>query len=323
MTLISDLFSHRYGHSLELNRLEKATGDGTVNFVGRAARGNGVTARVRRVEGVEPAKAGCITVALGGQGGAGVAFLQPFPFYCGRDVMILTPLVSMTEQELLWWVTCISANRFRFGFGRQANKTLPSLVLPSSTMIPDWVSSGDLGQFDDMRSAKSSKSVELPHIDTWKPFKIEKLFDIEKGARLTKQAMNAGQTAFVAAIDSNNGVRQAVDIEPNHKGNTITVNYNGSVAEAFYQPSPYWASDDVNILYPKFPLNPSIGLFICTLIRREKFRFSYGRKWHLDRMNEAVLRLPVGQDGEPDYALMKRYIDALPFSRTIDRAAPG
>ena len=114
---------------------------------------NGVTARVKPIDDLEPAAAGNVTVALGGQGGAGVAFLQPFPFYCGRDVMILKAKAEMTDQEKLWWATCITANRFRFGFGRQANRTLAELVMPNK--IPKWVSTTNLDQFDGAKNALS------------------------------------------------------------------------------------------------------------------------------------------------------------------------
>ena len=46
-----------------------------------------------------------------------------------------------------------------------------------------------------------------------------------------------------------------------HKGGTITVSYNGSVGETFYQEEPFWASDDVNVLYPKFNLTKNIAMF--------------------------------------------------------------
>ena len=91
MPKIEELFNLEYGHSLELNRLERSSGNDAINFVGRAARNNGVTARVIPIASLTPAPAGTITVALNGQGGAGVAFLQPFPYYCGFHVMILTP----------------------------------------------------------------------------------------------------------------------------------------------------------------------------------------------------------------------------------------
>lgn len=77
-----------------------------------------------------------------------------------------------------------------------------------------------------------------------------------------------------------------------HEGNTITVNYNGSVDEAFYQEQPFWASDDINVLYPKFALNKYIAIFLTTIIRQDKYRFNYGRKWHKKRMEISTMKLP-------------------------------
>lgn len=319
MTIVSDLFNLEYGHSLELNALEQSGNLDAVNFVGRAARKNGVTARVKPIEGLAPASAGTLTVALGGQGGAGVTFLQPFPYYCGRDVMILKPKKAMTDQQKLWWATCISANRFRFGFGRQANRSLAKLVLPSACSIPNWVNGINLHQFDGAAAPASDASPATLSTDAWAEFQYDKLFEIKKGQRLTQAAMTIGDTPFIGSIDRNNGYRQHVAASANHLGNTITVNYNGSVAEAFYQPEPFWASDDVNVLYPQFDLNPYRAMFICALIRREKFRFNYGRKWHLERMNEAIIKLPITKLGEPDWAFMEVYIKALPYSSSIQR----
>jgi hypothetical protein len=258
-----------------------------------------------------------VTVALGGQGGAGVAFLQPFPFYCGRDVMILTAKGKMTDQEKLWWAICITANHYRFGFGRQANKSLPTLVLPSENKIPNWVNEANLEPFGSAQDAVSKSVPKALKTEAWSAFRYDALFDIKKGQRLTKETMKIGDTPFIGAIDANNGQRQRVSAKPNHEGNTITVTYNGSVAEAFYQPVPYRASDDVNVLYPKFPLNKYVGMFLCVLIRREKFRYNYGRKWHLDRMNETTMRLPVTEEGKPDWLFMEDYVKSLPFSKSM------
>jgi len=167
MTTVSELFVCEYGHSLELNSLQLSAERDAVNFVGRAARGNGVTARVKPIEGLAPANAGSVTVALGGQGGAGVAFLQPFPFYCGRDVMILTARAEMTDQEKLWWAICITANRYRFGFGRQANKSLPTLVLPSQNKIPNWVNMTNLEPFGAAQGAVSKSLPKALKTEAW------------------------------------------------------------------------------------------------------------------------------------------------------------
>ncbi len=74
----------------------------------------------------------------------------------------------------------------------------------------------------------------------------------------------------------------------------------------------------MNVLYPKFNLTPAIALFITTLIRQEKYRFNYGRKWHMDRMKESCIRLPVKTDGTPDWNFMEQYIKSLPYSSQIE-----
>lgn len=151
----------------------------------------------------------------------------------------------------------------------------------------------------------------------WRPFALSQLFDIKKGKRLTKANMAEGEVPFIGSIDGNNGVSNFVGQEASHPGNTLTVNYNGSVAEAFYQAVPYRCSDDVNALYPKFEMTPAIGLFLATLIRREKYRFNYGRKWHLDRMTQSTIRLPVKDDGAPDWEWIENYIKTLAFSAQL------
>lgn len=152
----------------------------------------------------------------------------------------------------------------------------------------------------------------------WKWVPLGDLFNVKKGKRLTKFNQTVGTTPFLGAIEDNNSVTAYIGQRPTHQGGTISVNYNGSVAEAFYQPDPFWATDDINVLYPKnFELNPARALFITTLIRKEKYRFNYGRKWHLDRMKETRLFLPVTTTGAPDWTFMEEYINKFPFADRI------
>ncbi|MDT8447617.1 MAG: N-6 DNA methylase [bacterium] len=166
-------------------------------------------------------------------------------------------------------------------------------------------------------SPKRSSPAPPINLEAWRWFELQEIFDLKKGKRLTKEAMQLGETPFIGAIDSNNGYREWIADLPNHQSCTLTVNYNGSVAEAFYQPEPFWASDDVNVLYPKFAMTPAIGLFICAIIRMEKYRFNYGRKWHLERMKESRIKLPVDPDGNPDWDYMQNYVESQPFSSQI------
>ncbi len=155
-------------------------------------------------------------------------------------------------------------------------------------------------------------------ISNWGSFKYGDIFEVKKGKRLTKEDFTCGDTPFIGAIDSNNGYRDFIGQEPIHEANTITVNYNGSVGEAFYQPKPFWASDDVNVLYPKFRLNKYIAMFLLPLIKKEKYRFSYGRKWESTRMKESIIRLPINVQGDIDVDFMENYILSLNNTQTIE-----
>jgi type I restriction enzyme M protein len=164
----------------------------------------------------------------------------------------------------------------------------------------------------------SEKHHELVSVKKWKYFTLSELFEVKKGKRLTKANMIPGTTPFVGAIDSNNGVSTYIGQKPIFEGNTITVNYDGNgVAEAYYQPVPYWALDSVNVLYPRFELTPSIAMFLVTIIRKEKFRFNYGRKWHMQRMKDSKIKLPITNFGEPDWQYMESYIKSLPYSDVV------
>lgn len=143
----------------------------------------------------------------------------------------------------------------------------------------------------------------------WNWFRYDEIFDIRKGKRLTKENMTEGNIRYIGAIDSNNGLSSLIGNDSQlHGGNTITVSYNGSIGYAFYQDKVFWATDDVNVLYPKFKLNKYIALFLCTLIEKEQYRFCYGRKWDLEMMKQSLIKLPVTTDATPDWRYIEDYV---------------
>ncbi len=307
---LSQLFDVEYGNKFDLNKMEVSDKlAGGINFVNRSARNCGVSAIVAPVLGRAPYQAGNITVSLGGSLLA--SFVQLEPFYTGQNVAVLKPKEEMIFAERLYVCMCIAHNRFRYStFGREANRTIRTLPVPARSEFPDWLIDCDVSQLETEFAKPHYAGPRSPlNPRSWKWFALSMLFDIRKGKRLTKADIEPGTTAFISAIDSNNGLRQRINAKPMHPSKVITVNYNGNgVAEAFYQPEPFLASDDVNVLYPKFDLDLPIALFVCTIIRREKYRFSYGRKWNLDRMNESKIRLPTDIIGEPDWVWMRNYV---------------
>jgi len=341
MPRLNELFHLDYGHSLELNRLEQSDLPDAINFVGRAVKNNGVTARVKPIAGVAPSAAGSITVALNGQGGAGVAFLQPFPFYSGFHVMVLSPKSPMSEQEKLWWVMCVTANRFRYGFGRQANRTLKDLMLPERDEMPDWACSTTIEEFEGALSSKSTAAGLPLKPALWKAFRYDEIFEIRKGYYNKKPPVTKDVEAvpFIGATEFNNGITSHITLENIKKyskdgsvnetepierklfpGGCITVSNNGSVGEAFYQSKDFTCSHDVNPLYLKDKsviLTVELALFLATVIRAEKYRWGFGRKWRPIRMPSSMISLPVTDAGVPDWDYMSKYVESLPYSSQI------
>jgi type I restriction enzyme M protein len=167
------------------------------------------------------------------------------------------------------------------------------------------------------KPTKSSLPQLKPNNQNWKYFQLDELFDLKKGKRLTKAQMKPGLVPFVSSTDSNNGVSSYIGQKAIHEGNTITVNYDGSVAESYYQPEPFYALDSVNVLYPKFELTPKVGLFIASVIKNEKYRFNYGRKWHLERMRNSRIKLPVNSQNQIDLKWIEDFMTNLPLGAEI------
>lgn len=315
MQRLDEIFNITYGNQLDLNKCKTCQAPEGCNFVNRSSVNCGVSARI-----IPPAKAtcypsGCITSAMGGS--VLSSFVQQEPFVTGQNVKVLIPKSDMALSEKLYYCACIEANRFRFStFGREANATFDSLIVPSREEIPAQYLEKDTTSFFSPNSVSRKQVFDTAH---WQLFPIGQLFTIKKGKRLIKANMTEGNIPFIGASDSNNGQTALIGNDKNlHPGNLITVNYNGSIGEAFYQPRPFVASDDVNILYPRhFRLNKYIGLFLCAVIQNEKYRFSYGRKWHKELMERSSIRLPVDNHGAPDWKYMERYMKGIPFSSNL------
>ena len=290
------------------------------------------------------------------------AYYQNECFYAvshGR-VNILLPNFEINSYVGLFLSTIINNEKYKYSYGRALySNVVSSMVVKLPTQfdkdtnryiidknktysdegyVPDWQFMEDyiksLHHKPITTSVNANNAQEL-NIPSWEWFSLSKLFDIRKGKRLTSADQEEGNNNYVGAIDSNNGIANHIGQAPIHAANTISLSYNGSVGEAFYQSEPYWATDDVNALYSRYEcFNKQIGLFIATVIRQEKYKFSYGRKWTLENMNSTDIKLPIRRDNNgnpiiddnhtysekgyiPDWQFMEDYINSLPYSDRI------
>lgn len=312
-----------YGNKFDLQNM---TYDApSINFISRTALNNGVSAKVDRISNVQPFSGGCLTVALGGSIGA--AFYQEKPFYTAQNIAVIRFKNEVPYLAKLYLCQIIKfevKNKFR-AFGRELNrhiKTDFSIELPvNEEGCPNWKFMEEFMRslhYKPVTTKINSKQLVL-NIETWKEYSLGSLFSFVKGKRLTKGDMVPGNINFLGAISENNGVREKIETDYFWEPNCITVNYNGSVGEAFYQSKPFWASDDVNVLYAKdfWKMNKYIAMFLITVIKANKYRFGYGRKWTIEKMKETVIKLPCRPDGTPDFTYMEKYIKSLPYSDRI------
>lgn len=176
--------------------------------------------------------------------------------------------------------------------------------------------------------------------NNWKEFRYDSIFKICKGFYNKKPETHTGnEIPFIGAIEDKNGISEYYSIadieeasktgdennEPIEKkifdGNCITVSNNGSVGYAFYQPMQFTCTHDVNPLYLKESfkkeLNPYLAMFLCSLIEKERYRWTYGRKWRPSRMPFSIIKLPIDSSGNPDWSFMENFIKSLPFSRSL------
>lgn len=156
------------------------------------------------------------------------------------------------------------------------------------------------------------KDTNLIDTGSWNLFLLSDLFTITHGTRLRKQDMRDGTINYIGASAFNNGITAKIgNTEYLHPAGTITVCYNGSIGQAFYQTEQYWATDDVNILYPKFSLTPKIAQFLIPVIYKLSLNYAYVDKWTAEKMQSTQIPLPATPEGKPDWEYMEHYIEGL------------
>ncbi|MBU1727753.1 restriction endonuclease subunit S [Patescibacteria group bacterium] len=325
---VSDLFDVIYGVNLELVNLIqcKSTNKNSVPFVSRTEKNNGVSAYVEMELDVEPNPAHTLSVAGGGS--VLSTFYQPLPYYSGRDLYILVPKRKMSVMEMLFYAKCISANKYKYNYGRQANKTLKNILLPFQI-------SEELKTRLNIYHKELEKSISRkPLIDKkikletekWEDFIVGKLFKVTLGSPihgLEIEEIVADKSnkniPYVTRTATNNGVELFVENnifieEKINSKNCITIGAEGF--KAFFQPLNFINGNKINIIRHG-KLNKYIALFINTLLNLEiEKKFNYGRGATKERISQLKLKLPVN-NGNPDFEYMENYIKSLPYSSNL------
>lgn len=259
---------------------------------------------------------------------------QPDDFIAGSNIVVMRAR-WLNVLTGLFLVSLLQKERFRYSYGRAFIMPLIADTVVKFSATSDgqsdwtWMEKFMSQYYQGPLQSQNQPSGQRLSVDKWQEFRVGNLFDVKKGKRLTAEDQSEGENLYISATGSNNGVSAHIGQQPIHDGNTISLSWDGSIGEAFYQPDPFWATDRVNVLYlkPSCEMNKFVGLFICAILRQEKYRFAYGRKWTLDSMRDTVIRLPATTDAKgcvvPDWVWMEQYMRSLPYSDLIEDISCG
>lgn len=291
-------------------------------------------------------------LAVTNNGSVGYAYYQEKPFTCTHDV---NPLY-LKDRELnkyiaLFLCTIIEKERFRWAYGRKWRpKRMPSsmIKLPAiknnnGTYTPNWQYMEDfvknkiipimpqkakrvwMNNFD--KSPLFDICAKL-NVSTWQKFRFGDYFEKPyKAIAYSAQDLimtnpdDKDSLPYVTRTDKNNGVKgyyRKDDTFVIESGNAITL--GDTTATIYYQEKDFICGDHIVIVRSK-SLNKYVGLFIVTLLNRERYRYNYGRAFLKDMLEDTILKLPAIQNSDgtytPDWQFMEDYIKSLPYSKNI------
>ncbi len=264
-------------------------------------------------------------------------FYRNYTFCCDDNIIVLIN-DDLNENICLFLTSIISKDKFRFAYGRQYRKKdyLKHMIKLPITLDgkPNWKFMNDYieelqsreressGSIKDALNTKINNRVKINLTKKFKEFQICDLFNVtlSKGD-IKEDDCNFGPIPLVSSGSTNNGIVKFIDEKGDGKaeifsGNCLTIDM---FCNCFYQPKGFYAVSHgrVNILIPKFNMNKETGLFIASIIKREQYRFSYGRAVYSSVAEKINIELPVDENGNLDINFITDFINLFPYSDRI------
>lgn len=309
--------------------------DGNVPFVASGNFNNGVLKYLQPKENEILDSGNCITVSPID----GSSFYQEDDFLgrggAGSSIILLyNPNLNLYNGYFI--ATVIRTVCRKYAYSDMANKDTigaEKIKLPvDETGNPDfsymesYMKNLELAVSSSLTDLQSAKKFGVSSkIDTteWATFHLYDIFEIDSGTKLDKAKMDTTTTKinFVGRSNFNNGITQKVNeiqgLKPYDAG-CLTLALGGAyLGSCFIQEEAFYTSQNVVVLIPKKDISFEAKQFIATAIFKESqnnYRaFIKELNSHIKR--DFVIKLPVQEDGEPDYLYMEEYMNNI-FQKT-------
>ena len=329
----NNLFDFQRGSENNMTSLQL---DGNIPLVSAKAGNNGVKAFVkcpnRLVQG------DCITLNNDGDGGAGLAYYQPFNMALDSHVTALKPKKNMRKEHMLFISECLSGLHGFFGHGlsiSNARAKQIQIMLPTDEkdepdyeFMEHYVSEKWGGLIMRYKAFLKNQLAELEHMDVpalsekeWKPCKVEDIFEnivpgkISNASQYEKTEFDGIE--YIAATNRNNGVLYFLEEDARieekvQEGNCIGFikDGDGSAGYAIYKKENF--ASTVNVLYGYADwINEYTGLFFVACQDKIKNKYSHGYKRNREHLQADRIMLPTTNEGKPDWDYMEQYAKNL------------
>lgn len=275
-------------------------------------------------------KGNCIAVTVNGS--VCNAFYQAEDFTCSHDITALYPIGhTFTKSQALFICTVIMKEKYRWSYGRKPHdvkkfgKSIIKLPVTTSDNV-DW---GFMERYIKSLNYKplttqNSHPQHPLNIDNWQEFRLDDLFsEIYKAEAHVKgdlefvESPGTNTIKFISRTEMNNGCDCYLPnngISGIENGNAITI--GDTTATCFYQKDEFVCGDHIVVCRAKW-LNLYTGLFLVSLLKREKYKYNYGRAFKMDLISNTKVKLPTKSDGTPDFNYMEHYMKSLPYGDRI------
>lgn len=327
--LLTDIFNVKKGNQNNMDGLEK----GDIPLVSAKKNSNGYKAFVSCAKN-KLYKGPCITINNDGDGGAGLAYYQPYDMAVDSHVTVLYPKEELNKYVLLFLARCLTEQSDMFNHGRSLNNTrikkFMFMVPVGDENKPDYSFMGtyikELYQEKVAEYTSFAKNAvsNLQYVEVvpliekeWQEYKIFDIFNtLQRGKRLTKKQQITGRIPYISSKQFSNGVDNFIS---NDKGvrkfsSCLSLANSGSVGSCFYHPYEFVASDHITHL-KNSSFNSFIYLFLATVINRLSDKYSFNREINDKRILREKILLPKNQEGTPDYDYMEQYAINLTIKR--------
>lgn len=320
MKRINEIFDIKNSQSLELINCQQVE-DG-ICFVSRTEKNNGIAARIERLDGLEPMPAGAITVALSGS--VLSSFYQDEPFYTAFHIACLYPKQHLTKEQMLCYAYIIEQNKYRYNYGRQANKTLKNILVPDVSELDAHINNISINNYKfDKKPINQALKFDT---ENWGKLKISDIFDMKQGKTLSIENKNryTGNIPCINGSSVNNGILcflsediQNIGFEL-QKAPCLSLSRVGNSGLTFFQNQDFFIADNAFSLKLKNGISSKyVFLFLSTILDQEIPKYNYGRIVGKNKYLNKEIKLPVTKDGQPDWQFMENYIKSLNYSKSL------